>query len=239
MRATSPRKIGGMAPGANVKLDVLRKAQREDRQPDARRIAGAARGRAPTRDRTRRADRAGSEVPQARPDARSRRARRPAPERGRRRHRGRSDGAAADLGFKTGDVILEVAGKSVATPADVRKALGDAAHRRQAQRADAGEVRRGTRSSRFRSAGAAVNRAGDAWDTANRGVPSASVAPAGGGTRGTGVRPVPTTALRPRHSSPPPGRGRSRGGGVIRRPLFSAVAGRAGTKTSASPQIRR
>jgi serine protease Do len=35
-------------------------------------------------------------------------------------------GPAADRGFKTGDVILEVAGKAVSTPADVRKAVGDA-----------------------------------------------------------------------------------------------------------------
>ena len=35
-------------------------------------------------------------------------------------------GPAADFGFKPGDVILDVAGKTVATPADVRKAMGDA-----------------------------------------------------------------------------------------------------------------
>jgi len=34
-----------------------------------------------------------------------------------------SSGAAAEHGFSTGDVILEVAGKSVSTPADVRKAI--------------------------------------------------------------------------------------------------------------------
>jgi serine protease Do len=34
-----------------------------------------------------------------------------------------SSGAAAEHGFATGDVILEVAGKSVATPSDVRKAI--------------------------------------------------------------------------------------------------------------------
>ena len=33
------RKIGGMAPGATVKLGVLRKRLRKDRQPDARRVA--------------------------------------------------------------------------------------------------------------------------------------------------------------------------------------------------------
>jgi serine protease Do len=35
-------------------------------------------------------------------------------------------GPAADHGVKTGDVILEVGGKTVSTPADVRKAVGDA-----------------------------------------------------------------------------------------------------------------
>jgi serine protease Do len=35
-------------------------------------------------------------------------------------------GPAADFGFRPGDVILDVAGKSVATPAEVRKALADA-----------------------------------------------------------------------------------------------------------------
>jgi serine protease Do len=36
------------------------------------------------------------------------------------------NGAAADAGFKTGDVILDVAGKAVSSPADVRKVLADA-----------------------------------------------------------------------------------------------------------------
>jgi serine protease Do len=34
-----------------------------------------------------------------------------------------SAGLAAEQGFSTGDVILEVAGKSVSTPADVRKVV--------------------------------------------------------------------------------------------------------------------
>ena len=37
-----------------------------------------------------------------------------------------NSGVAADHGFATGDVILEVAGKSVSTPADVRKAIASA-----------------------------------------------------------------------------------------------------------------
>jgi serine protease Do len=35
-------------------------------------------------------------------------------------------GIAADHGFSTGDVILEVAGKSVSTPADVRDVVASA-----------------------------------------------------------------------------------------------------------------
>ncbi|MGH6742682.1 MAG: Do family serine endopeptidase, partial [Bradyrhizobium sp.] len=37
-----------------------------------------------------------------------------------------SSGVAADHGFATGDIILEVAGRSVSTPTDVRKAIGEA-----------------------------------------------------------------------------------------------------------------
>jgi len=37
-----------------------------------------------------------------------------------------SSGVAADHGFTTGDVILEIAGKSVSSPADVRKVIADA-----------------------------------------------------------------------------------------------------------------
>jgi serine protease Do len=36
------------------------------------------------------------------------------------------DGPAADHGFRTGDVILEVAGQTVSSPADVRKAVNEA-----------------------------------------------------------------------------------------------------------------
>jgi serine protease Do len=35
-------------------------------------------------------------------------------------------GIAAEHGFQVGDVILEVGGKAVATPAEVRKSLADA-----------------------------------------------------------------------------------------------------------------
>jgi len=35
------------------------------------------------------------------------------------------DGVAAEHGFKTGDVIVEVGGKTVSSPSDVRKVLAD------------------------------------------------------------------------------------------------------------------
>jgi serine protease Do len=35
------------------------------------------------------------------------------------------DGVAAEHGFKTGDVIVEVGGQSVSSPSDVRKVLAD------------------------------------------------------------------------------------------------------------------
>ncbi|MFY9841445.1 MAG: PDZ domain-containing protein [Xanthobacteraceae bacterium] len=37
-----------------------------------------------------------------------------------------ADGIAAEHGFQVGDVILEVGGKTVSTPAEVRKSLADA-----------------------------------------------------------------------------------------------------------------
>jgi serine protease Do len=37
-----------------------------------------------------------------------------------------SSGVAADHGFATGDIILEVAGKSVSSPAEIRKVIASA-----------------------------------------------------------------------------------------------------------------
>jgi serine protease Do len=114
------RMIGSMTPGTTVKLGIVRKGSERDLsltlgelpvQQEARADTGQQRGRdmrpgneprlglslAP----------AGNEpgVVIAEVDPR---------------------GPAAEFGFKAGDVILEVAGKSVGTPDDVRKALGDA-----------------------------------------------------------------------------------------------------------------
>ena len=117
----------------------------EDPQPDARRTADEREARAERRDRDRdydyRRGRDRDERGDRRRDRDERRgdrdcdrseaATRPVAGAGRQRAgvvvtEVDPDGPAADLGFKTGDVILDVAGKTVATPADVRKALDDA-----------------------------------------------------------------------------------------------------------------
>ncbi len=93
------------------------------------------------------------------------------------------DGVAAEHGFKTGDVILEVGGKTVARPADVREAIARCAQGRQAHRADAGEVGRRHQ----------VRRPSARPRLTEWGVPPASVAPAGGANQGDGpvARPHP------------------------------------------------
>jgi serine protease Do len=149
------RKIGSMLPGANIKLGILRKgaektinltlgelpAQREaraerrnfrsDRDQDMDRDQDSRRDR--RRDRSERGDRndrgeqrADRDVPTAE-----------GPRLGLSLAPGGNEpgvviaeidptGPAADFGFRPGDVILDVAGKTVATPAEVRKALADA-----------------------------------------------------------------------------------------------------------------
>jgi serine protease Do len=131
------RKVGSMAPGASIKLGLVRKgtektvnltlgelpAQREAR-------AEVQRDRDFDRDqdfrRDRRSDRNDRDVPAAQ-----------GPRLGLSLAPGGNEpgvviadidptGPAADFGFRPGDVILDVAGKTVTTPAEVRKALADA-----------------------------------------------------------------------------------------------------------------
>jgi serine protease Do len=116
------RKIGAMAPGTSVKIDLLRKGAEKtvtltlgelpkQRQANAEGGRGSGGGNliphlglalAPA-DRVEGAGSKGVVVTEVDPA-----------------------GVAADHGLKTGDVILEVGGKNVETPADVRKALTDA-----------------------------------------------------------------------------------------------------------------
>ena len=96
--------------------------------------------------------------------------------------------AAAERGFKEGDVILEVAGKNVTSAGDVREAIDGRAHRQQEQRSDAGQerrivaLRRGTPGERLSS----IPR----WR-----VSPALVAPADGSFRGAGQKPAPFSYL--------------------------------------------
>ena len=139
------RQIGSLAPGTTVKLGVLRKGAEKTvnvtlgELPNVRDARAERRSLRPDRD----------EDMQRAPDREDRGER-------RRERRGDRDldrndgphlglslapansepgvvvadidpnGLAADFGFKAGDVILDVAGKTVATPAEVRKALGEA-----------------------------------------------------------------------------------------------------------------
>jgi serine protease Do len=55
------------------------------------------------------------------------------------------DGRAADRAVKTGDIILDIGGKAVSTPAEVRKAFADAranAKRTVLMRVKSGEATR-------------------------------------------------------------------------------------------------
>ena len=114
MRAISPRKIGGMAPGTTVKLGAHPQRRGEDRQPDARRIAERARGarrhRASGTGKNGRSDEPRLGLSLAPADGSG--------EPGVVVTEVDPAGPAADFGFKAGDVILEVAGKTVATPAE-------------------------------------------------------------------------------------------------------------------------
>jgi serine protease Do len=137
------RKIGGMAPGASIKLGILRKGEEKTltltlgELPKQREARAEGRGFRSDRDmdrdedmrRDRRRDRSEQrdrDMPYAQ-----------GPRLGLSLAPAGSEpgvviadvdpsGPAADMGFRPGDVILDVAGKTVSTPADVRKALADA-----------------------------------------------------------------------------------------------------------------
>ena len=93
------------------------------------------------------------------------------------------DGVAAERGFKTGDVILEVGGKTVANPADVRKALADA--RKDGKRTVLMRVKSGD-ATHF------VARAGSAAPDRNGACRRHPSPPPAVRTTGTGQSPVPT-----------------------------------------------
>ena len=101
-----------LAPGASVKLTVLRKGQEKTLHADARRTAE--RSAKPRRPIATRASRPAPTRAAAWPDARAGRARSPAAAaKAWSSPMSIPNGVAAEHGFKTGDVILEVGGKKV------------------------------------------------------------------------------------------------------------------------------
>jgi serine protease Do len=116
------RKIGAMAPGATVKLGTLRKGDAKTLSLTLGEVPQERQARAGAEER----DNSGSETPRLGLML--------APA-GKVAGAGGEgvvitgidpSGLAAERGFKTGDVILDVAGKAVASAADVRKALAGA-----------------------------------------------------------------------------------------------------------------
>jgi serine protease Do len=116
------RKIGGMPPNTTIKLDVIRGGAEKTINMTLGELPNQREARADTDDK-----------PAARRNRNT-----DEPRLGLSLAPGGNDGGgvvvaevdpsgpAADYGFKPGDVILEVAGASVATPDDLRKALGKA-----------------------------------------------------------------------------------------------------------------
>ena len=112
------RKIGGLPPGATVKLGVLRSGSEKTVNLTLGELPNAREARADTKEEP--AQKSSNE-----------------PRLGLSLTPGGTEpgvvvaevdpsGPAADFGFKAGDVILEVGGQTVATPAEVGKALGKA-----------------------------------------------------------------------------------------------------------------
>src|SRR5262245_61355372 len=116
------KKIGAMAPGATAKLALLRKGETKTLSVTLGELPKEGQARASAEER----DGAGSDAPRLGLTLA------PAGKVAGAAGEGvvvtgvDPEGRAADHGFKTGDVILDVGGKAVATPAAVRNALADA-----------------------------------------------------------------------------------------------------------------
>ena len=116
------RQIGGMAPGVSVKLTILRKGGEKSLSLTLGQLPNERQANAETGTR----DSSGTEVPRLGLTLA------PAGEVAGSGSEGvvvtevDPSGVAADHGFKTGDVILDVGGKKVGNPGDVRDAIADA-----------------------------------------------------------------------------------------------------------------
>jgi serine protease Do len=113
------RKIGAMAPGSTITLGMLRKGETKTMSLTLGEMAQEGRARVAADEPKTEAPRLGLTLAPAGSVA-------GAGGEGLVVTAVDPTGPAAEHGFKTGDVILEVGGKAVATPDDVRKALADA-----------------------------------------------------------------------------------------------------------------
>jgi serine protease Do len=113
------RQIGGMPPGTSVKVDLLRGGKSQTVSLTLGELPAQREARAETNDRS-----SGSDVPHLGLSLA------PAAQNGGGEGvvvtQVDPNGVAADQGFKTGDVILDIAGKKVGTPGEVRTAIQDA-----------------------------------------------------------------------------------------------------------------
>ena len=116
------RQIGAMSPGATVRLTVMQKGEQKTISVTLGELPNEREARATPESR----DPSGLAIPRLGLTLA------PATEVAGSGNEGvvvtavEPDGVAADQGFKAGDVILEVAGRKVASPADVRAGIGNA-----------------------------------------------------------------------------------------------------------------
>lgn len=115
------KQIGGLAPGESVKLGVFRKGAERTVSLTLGTLPSEREARADMRQREREVPNTG--IPNLGLSLAPANSVAGAGQQGVVVTEVEANGPAAERGFKTGDVILEVAGKAVASPADVRKAL--------------------------------------------------------------------------------------------------------------------
>ncbi|MBR0824106.1 Do family serine endopeptidase [Bradyrhizobium manausense] len=120
------RTIGGMAPGASVKLNVLSKGQDKVVNLTLGQLPNTVEAKANTEDSDKGAEQRGTDVPKLGMTVAPANSVAGAGKDGVVVTQVDPKSAAAERGFKEGDVILEVAGKSVATAGDVREAINTA-----------------------------------------------------------------------------------------------------------------
>lgn len=121
------RTIGGLAPGSTVKLNVLHKGQDKTINLTLGELPNAKEAKAtPDSDNDRGSATRGTELPKLGLNVAPASSVAGAGKEGVVVTNVDPRGAAAERGFKEGDVILEVAGKTVASPNEVRDALADA-----------------------------------------------------------------------------------------------------------------